>query len=114
MPAFGSDVPFWLDRATDPPEPPFRGEAKADVVIVGGGFTGLWTAIQLKESAPSVEIIVLEQAIVGYGASGGNGGILEASITHGLGNGLRHYADEIDVLQAESARNFRELVEFVR
>jgi glycine/D-amino acid oxidase-like deaminating enzyme len=114
MPAFGSDTPFWLDRPTDPPEPPFRGEAKADVVIVGGGFTGLWTAIQLKETAPDLRVIVLEQEVVGFGASGRNGGFVDASLTHGLANGLKHFPDEIDALQAEGARNYSELTAFVR
>ncbi len=114
MPAFGSDTPFWLDRPTDPPEPPFEGEGKADVVIVGGGFTGLWTAIQLKDASPGTDVVLLEQAVVGYGASGRNGGIIEASLTHGLANGLRHFPDEIDILQAEGSRNYHELVAFVR
>jgi glycine/D-amino acid oxidase-like deaminating enzyme len=111
---FGSDTPFWLDRPTDPPEPPFEGEGKADVVIVGGGFSGLWTAIQLKDSAPAADVLLLEQAVVGYGASGRNGGIIEASLTHGLANGLRHFPDEIDILQAEGSRNSHELVAFIR
>ena len=114
MPLFGSDTPFWLDRPTDAPEPPFEGEGKADVVIVGGGFTGLWTAIQLKDASPGADIVLLEQAVVGYGASGRNGGIIETSLTHGLANGLRHFPDEIDILQAEGSRNYHELVAFVR
>ena len=114
MPAFGSDTPFWLDRPTDPPEPPFEGEGKADVVIVGGGFSGLWTAIQVKDASPAADVVLLEQATVGYGASGRNGGIIEASLTHGLANGLRHFPDEIDILQAEGSRNYHELVAFIR
>ena len=114
QPRFGSDVPFWLDRPTDPPEPPFAGQGKADIVIVGGGFSGLWTAIQLKDSAPTADVVLLEQAVVGYGASGRNGGIIEASLTHGLANGLRHFPDEIDILQAEGSRNYHELVAFIR
>ena len=114
QPRFGSDTPFWLDRPTDPPEPPFAGQGKADIVIVGGGFSGLWTAIQLKDSAPTADVVLLEQAVVGYGASGRNGGIIEASLTHGLANGLRHFPDEIDILQAEGSRNYHELVAFVR
>ncbi|MFI5292718.1 MAG: NAD(P)/FAD-dependent oxidoreductase, partial [Candidatus Limnocylindrales bacterium] len=113
MAPFGSDTPFWLDRPTDRPEPAFEGDGKADVVIVGGGLTGLWTAIQLKDAAPSADVVVLEQAVVGYGASGRNGGIIESSLTHGLANRLRHFPDEIDVLQAEGSRNYHELVAFL-
>ena len=54
--------------------PPLRGDVKADVVIVGGGFTGLWTAYQLHERNPNLGIVLLEQDICGGGPSGRNGG----------------------------------------
>jgi glycine/D-amino acid oxidase-like deaminating enzyme len=57
---------------------------------------------------------VLEADRVGSGASGRNGGFCEASLTHGLSNGLLHYGEEIDVLEAEGKRNLAELVAFVR
>ena len=57
---------------------------------------------------------MLEAERVGSGASGRNGGFCAASLTHGLGNGLRHFPDEIDVLEAEGQRNLAELVAFVR
>jgi glycine/D-amino acid oxidase-like deaminating enzyme len=52
------------------------GDATADVVIVGGGYTGLWTAYYLKKAAPFLRVTVLEQKFCGYGASGRNGGWL--------------------------------------
>ncbi|WP_018567025.1 NAD(P)/FAD-dependent oxidoreductase [Streptomyces sp. PsTaAH-124] len=55
---------------------PLTGDASADVVIVGGGYTGLWTAYYLKKAAPALRITVLEQKFCGYGASGRNGGWL--------------------------------------
>ncbi len=55
---------------------PLPGDASADVVIVGGGYTGLWTAYYLKKAAPFLRITVLEQKFCGYGASGRNGGWL--------------------------------------
>ncbi|RPF34450.1 FAD-binding oxidoreductase [Streptomyces sp. TLI_185] len=55
---------------------PLGGDASADVVIVGGGYTGLWTAYYLKKAAPFLRITVLEQKFCGYGASGRNGGWL--------------------------------------
>src|SRR2546425_4858896 len=54
--------------------PPLKDEIKADMVIVGGGFTGLWTAYFLQERNPSLGIVVLEQDICGGGPSGRNGG----------------------------------------
>src|SRR5262249_28687023 len=53
-----------------------------DVTIVGAGFTGLWTAIFLKELEPALSIAILEQGIAGYGASGRNAGILGETLDH--------------------------------
>ncbi|MGW7104134.1 NAD(P)/FAD-dependent oxidoreductase [Streptomyces sp. NPDC054838] len=72
-------ISFWYatDRtATAPPRAPLTSDSTADVVIVGGGYTGLWTAYYLKASAPGLRITVLEQKFCGYGASGRNGGWL--------------------------------------
>lgn len=93
---------------------PVRGRVAADVAIVGGGFTGLWAAIRLLETDPGLRVVVLEADRVGWGASGRNGGFCEASLTHGLANGLLHFADEVDVLGAEGRRSLAELVAFVR
>lgn len=73
-------ISFWY--ATDetapghPPRAPLTGNTTADVVIVGGGYTGLWTAYYLKTAAPDLRVTVLEQKFCGYGASGRNGGWL--------------------------------------
>jgi glycine/D-amino acid oxidase-like deaminating enzyme len=66
---------FWLEAlAPRAPRPALRGRRDADVCIVGGGFTGLWTAYELRRAAPSLEVVVLEAEHVGFGASGRNGG----------------------------------------
>ncbi|WP_308013248.1 NAD(P)/FAD-dependent oxidoreductase [Streptomyces beigongshangae] len=68
---------FWYAQDGRPsPRTPLPGDANADVVIVGGGYTGLWTAYYLKKTAPFLRITVLEQRFCGYGASGRNGGWL--------------------------------------
>jgi glycine/D-amino acid oxidase-like deaminating enzyme len=70
-------LPWWLEEAPpDPPEPPLRGLADADVAIVGGGYTGLWTALELREREPSLRVVVLERDVCGRGPSGRNGGFL--------------------------------------
>lgn len=69
-------VSFWFDSLdpTPEPEPPGELPAQVDVAIVGGGFTGLWTAYYLKCLQPDLDIAVLEATTVGFGASGRNGG----------------------------------------
>jgi glycine/D-amino acid oxidase-like deaminating enzyme len=70
-------APWWLDEAPPvEPEPPLDGELEADVAIVGGGYTGLWTALAIREREPSTRVVVLEAAISGEGPSGRNGGFL--------------------------------------
>ncbi|MBB5018599.1 putative aminophosphonate oxidoreductase [Chitinivorax tropicus] len=72
--------PFWLAEALaiHPGEacPPLQGESHTDLCIVGGGFTGLWTAILTKQARPDLRIVIIEQDICGGGASGRNGGCL--------------------------------------
>ena len=79
--------PWWLDEALahegDPaPAPPLEGEVRADVAIIGGGYTGLWTALAIKELEPSASVVVLESEICGWGPSGRNGGFLHGYWTH--------------------------------
>ncbi|CAM5651934.1 NAD(P)/FAD-dependent oxidoreductase [Streptomyces aurantiogriseus] len=70
-------ISFWYaDDGLPAVREPLAGDASADVVIVGGGYTGLWTAYYLKKAAPFLRITVLEQRFCGYGASGRNGGWL--------------------------------------
>ena len=73
-------VSFWY-AATELPgrRPPLQGGAAVDVCIVGGGFTGLWTAYYLKRARPDLDIAVVERDFAGFGASGRNGGWLSSS-----------------------------------
>ncbi|MEZ3159041.1 FAD-dependent oxidoreductase [Microbacterium sp. BWT-B31] len=90
---------FWLDDLPgSAPRPRFGGESVADLVIVGGGYTGLWTALQAKRRAPDARVVVLEGKRVGWAASGRNGGFCDASLTHGRENGATRWPDEIDAL----------------
>ncbi|MGI5138966.1 MULTISPECIES: NAD(P)/FAD-dependent oxidoreductase [unclassified Streptomyces] len=75
--AVNGGVSFWYaDDGLPAQREPLAGDGSADVVIVGGGYTGLWTAYYLKKAAPFLRITVLEQKFCGYGASGRNGGWL--------------------------------------
>ena len=104
---------FWLDDG-GPARPKLRGDVSADIAVVGGGYTGLWTALALTDRDPGLRVVVLEATRVGHGASGRNGGFIEASLTHGLLNGLAHFPDEIDELLRLGRENFAGLVDDVR
>ena len=68
---------LWLDQALNSPGtfcPPLTADCRADIAIVGGGYVGLWTAIELKQRDQGIDVIILEQDVCGAGASGRNGG----------------------------------------
>jgi glycine/D-amino acid oxidase-like deaminating enzyme len=76
-----AEISFWLSDAGDlTPRPCLPGDTDTDVVIVGAGYTGLWTALYLAERDPSLRIIVCEAHIAGFGASGRNGGWCVANL----------------------------------
>ena len=108
-------ISYWLAASpAGPARPPLASDGRADVVVIGAGFTGLWTAIALTDSDPSLRVVVLEAESVGFGASGRNGGFCSASLTHGLANGIRHFPDELATLEREGVANLRALVDFTR
>jgi glycine/D-amino acid oxidase-like deaminating enzyme len=76
------EVSFWHAAlgGPPPPRPALPGSRDADVCIVGAGYTGLWTAYYLKRADPALDIVVLDAAFAGFGASGRNGGWLSASL----------------------------------
>jgi glycine/D-amino acid oxidase-like deaminating enzyme len=73
---------LWVDQALAEDAEAIRdlewleGSLKADICIVGGGFTGLWTAIRLLDQDPSLDVVVVEAELCGTGASGRNGGVM--------------------------------------
>ncbi len=77
----------------------------ADLCVVGGGFSGLWTAILAKERDPSRDVVLLEGNRIGWAASGRNGGFCAASLTHGHANGVERWPDEIDTLERLGEEN---------
>lgn len=104
-------APYWTDRPDAPDAAaPLVGEHSADLVIIGGGFTGLWAALQAIEENPGRRVAVVEAETVGFGASTRNGGFCEASLTHGLENGVRHWPDDIGTLNRMGDDNLAELI----
>jgi len=72
---------WWRARGGFPARrPSLPGPLTADVCIIGGGFTGLWTAYYLKQARPELQVVVLEAAFAGFGASGRNGGWLTSAL----------------------------------
>lgn len=99
---------FWLDDLPadlTPTRPPLTGERIADLAIVGGGYTGLWTALLAKRRNPDADVVLLEAKTIGWAASGRNGGFCEASLTHGRENGRRRWPDELELLERLGLEN---------
>jgi gamma-glutamylputrescine oxidase len=88
----GPPPSLWMEEVTDAPAPAWRGEGAVDIAIIGGGFTGLSAAIALRAAGASV--VVLEQAIAGFGASGRNAGHLTPTIGKDLPTLARFYGRE--------------------
>jgi glycine/D-amino acid oxidase-like deaminating enzyme len=116
-PALRDAVPesFWLDSPERPESAaPLVGEHHADLVVVGAGYTGLWTALLAKQADPSRDVVLLEARETGWAASGRNGGFCAASLTHGLANGLARFPDELAELERLGAENLDAIEKTVR
>jgi len=100
----------WLDSPLRPEaRPALDADTTADLVVVGGGYSGLWTAVLAKERDPGREVVLLEAQRIGWAASGRNGGFCSASLTHGKDNGEQRFPDEIDTLERLGRQNLTEL-----
>jgi len=83
------------------PRPPLEGDREADVCIVGAGYTGLWTAYELKRADPSLEVVVVEREVAGFGASGRNGGWVLGEVS--IGSRMRAAATDDAIEELERA-----------
>jgi glycine/D-amino acid oxidase-like deaminating enzyme len=89
----GLQPPWWLQEAPPGPEhPALEGDTNANVALVGGGLTSLWTALELKRRDRAIDVIVLEASRCGIGPSGRNGGFL-----HGYWSSLARFRDVLGV-----------------
>jgi glycine/D-amino acid oxidase-like deaminating enzyme len=97
---------FWIeDAGAAPAHDPLIQSTSADLVVVGGGYLGLWTALLAKRRNPGQRVVLLEAHSIGWAASGRNGGFCDASITHGAENGRRRWPQEYDRLEQLGAQN---------
>jgi glycine/D-amino acid oxidase-like deaminating enzyme len=108
-------APFWLDGPRAPaPRPALTGGESCDLAVVGAGLSGLWTALLAKEQDPGLDVVVLEAGVAGGEASGRNGGICMASLTHGYAQGAELFAAENDRLLALGTENLSEIEHTVK
>ncbi|MFE4910578.1 NAD(P)/FAD-dependent oxidoreductase [Streptomyces sp. NPDC056652] len=99
-------VPYWLDDPGRPGAlPALTGDEHCDLLVIGGGYSGLWTALLAKERDPDRDVVLIEGREVGWAASGRNGGFCAASLTHGFGNGLARWPGELRKLEELGERN---------
>ena len=107
-------IPFWTDRPDAPPAcSPLIGQISADLVIIGGGLTGLWAAISAREADPSRSVALLEAKSIAFGASGRNGGFISESLTHGIAHGLAIWPAELETLLRMGRENLADIAKFV-
>ncbi len=107
--------PFWIDNQ-GPKEyssPRLTTSIRVDLAIIGGGFSGLWSAILAKEANPAIRVAVLEAQSIGSGASGRNGGFVQHSLTHGLEQGQSQFNDELYDLEKLGVENFLAIGKFI-
>jgi glycine/D-amino acid oxidase-like deaminating enzyme len=107
--------PYWYDDADEPDSNPTLVRTEScDLCIVGGGYTGLWTAIIAKERDPSRDVILIDAHEVGSAASGRNGGFMDSSLTHGVANAQQRFPNEVNVLEELGLQNLNEIESAIR
>lgn len=105
-------VAHWTGGACAPNREPVRAGERADLVIVGGGLTGLWTAVLARQQHPDLDVLLLEADAIASGGTGRSGGFLSESLTHGLHNGHARWPQQNKRLVSYGLRNQEAIAEF--
>lgn len=106
--------PYWLQHPDRPaPLPALEGSLSTDLLVVGGGYSGLWTALLAKEADPNRQVVLIESQTIGWAASGRNGGFCEASLVHGESNGETHLPKENARLTELGTENLAGIVQTI-
>ena len=106
---------YWLDSLpTESSEDALNEDINCDLLVVGGGFCGLWAAIQAREKQPDRDVVLIEARAIANGASGRPAAIMSTSVMHGIDNTERLFPDEVAELEELGRRNmdgFRDTIE---
>jgi glycine/D-amino acid oxidase-like deaminating enzyme len=106
---------YWLDSLdVVDNEPALQQDTQCDLLVVGGGFCGLWAALQAREQDPDRRVVLIEAQTVANGASGRPAAIMSTSVMHGIDNTERIFPDDVTELERlgrENMDGFRETVE---
>ena len=107
--------PYWLDDVDEPDSNPTAVHNEdCDLCVVGGGFTGLWTAIIAKQRDAKRDVVLIDAHEIGSGASSRTGGFMDYSLTHGIANAQQRFPDEVDVLEQLGRENIAEIEKVIR
>ena len=108
-------MPFWLDDPMRPePASALTENISADLVVIGAGFTGLWVALIAKQADPARDVVLLEAGETAIGASGRNGGFMDASLTHSFQNGLNRWPKDISKIIELGHKNLDDIEETIK
>jgi glycine/D-amino acid oxidase-like deaminating enzyme len=106
---------FWLDDPAAPePAPMLVADVDCELAVVGAGYTGLWSALRARERGDAEDVVLLDAGRSGAAASGRNGELCAASLTHGAANGHARWPAEMAVLDRLGAANLDGVEETVR
>ena len=107
-------TPYWLDQPDRPAaRPALVGDITVDLVVIGAGLSGLWTAYEARRRFPDWSVVILEGQRIAEAASGRNGGFVAASLTHGLPNGLSRWPGEMPELVRQGQENLEGIVAMI-
>lgn len=106
-------IPFWIDQfGRDQATEELTHHATTDLLVVGGGYCGLWTALRAKQRYPKLEVTLIEAKEIAWAASGRNGGFCEPSLTHGRANAAIHIPEsERKYVEELGETNLEELLQ---
>jgi len=108
-------TPFWLDDKKKPASAPvLTDQISTDLLVIGGGYSGLWTALQAREANPARDVVLIEAGASANAASGRNGGFVAASLTHGFENGKARWPGQMSELTALGHSNLQGIADAVR